>query len=85
MPFYRAYLIENGQVWAAVDLSCADDDAKNKQNPLWMSGISSFARGDRRVAVLNRSRGRFPLAADMSVKAADDAATHMKEAMRRAA
>jgi len=61
MPSYRAYLIENGQVWTAVDLSCADDDdAKKQTESLLDERDIELWQGDRRVAVLNRSRGRLP-------------------------
>jgi hypothetical protein len=57
MPLYRAYLIENGHVWTAVDLSCADDDdAKQQTESLLNERDIELWQGDRRVAVLNRMR-----------------------------
>ena len=31
MQKYRAYLMENGHVWTAIDLICADDDDAKRQ------------------------------------------------------
>jgi hypothetical protein len=57
MPLYRAYLIENGHVWTAVDLSCADDDdAKQQTESLLGERDIELWQGDRRVALLNRMR-----------------------------
>jgi hypothetical protein len=57
MPLYRAYLIENGHVGTAVDLSCADDDdAKQKTEFLFVEREFELWQADRRVAILNGMR-----------------------------
>jgi hypothetical protein len=57
MLLYRAYLMENGHVWTAVDLSCADDDdAKQQTESLLDERDIELWQGDRRVAVLDRMR-----------------------------
>jgi hypothetical protein len=56
MQLYRAYLMEDGQVWAAVDLSCTDDDeAKRKAENLLNGRDIELWEHDRRVAVLRCS------------------------------
>jgi len=53
MPLYRAYLIEDGHVWLAFDLSCADDDdAKKKVEGLLDERDIELWQRDRRVALL---------------------------------
>jgi hypothetical protein len=57
MPLYRAYFIENGQVWTAIDLSCAnDDDAIRQTKNLSDERDIELWQGDRRVAVLSDPR-----------------------------
>ena len=42
---YRAYLMENGQTYAAIDLACEDDnDAKNRRQISRMAAMSKFGR-----------------------------------------
>ena len=56
MPLYRAYLRENGQVWAAIDLACADDDdAKQQAENLRNGRDTELWQSDRRVALLRSS------------------------------
>jgi hypothetical protein len=53
MPLYRAYLLEKGHVWTAVDLYCADDaDARRQAEGLLSGHDVELWRGDRRVAFL---------------------------------
>jgi len=55
---YRAYLMENGQTYAAVDLACADDDDAKQQMANLSNGRDvEVWQGDRRVGLL-RSRKR---------------------------
>ena len=57
MTQYRAYLMENGHVWAAVDLACADDDdAKRQAENLRNGRVVELWQNDRRVALLRSSR-----------------------------
>jgi len=59
MRQYRAYLMENGHVWTAIDLSCADDDDAKRQTANLPSGHDvELWQGDRKVALL-RSKERF--------------------------
>src|SRR5215468_8261634 len=63
MMQYRAYLMENGHVWAAVDLACADDDdAKRQAENLRNGRVVELWQNDRRVALLRspRIRARSP-------------------------
>jgi hypothetical protein len=54
---YRAYLMENGQVWTALDLSCSDDeDAKKRIESLSDRRDIELWQRDRRVAVLQARR-----------------------------
>jgi hypothetical protein len=56
---YRAYLIENGHVWTAVDLSCSDDeDAKQQTESLLDRRDIELWQRDRKVAVLRARRHR---------------------------
>jgi hypothetical protein len=57
MQLYRAYLIENGHIGAAIDLTCIDDDDAKRQT----AGLPSVRdvelwQGDRRVAFLRLVR-----------------------------
>jgi len=53
MRQYRAYLMENGHVWTAIDLSCADDDDAKRQTANLPSGHDvELWQGDRKVALL---------------------------------
>ena len=57
MPLYRAYLLENGHVWTAVDLTCvSDDDAKRQAAGLGNGRDVELWQGDRRVALLKSRR-----------------------------
>lgn len=57
MTQYRAYLMENGHVWAAVDLACADDDdAKRQAENLRNGRVVELWQNDRRVALLRSPR-----------------------------
>ena len=57
MPLYRAYLIENGHVWTAIDLTCADDDdAKRRAANLSSGHDVGLWQGDRRVTLLRLRR-----------------------------
>jgi hypothetical protein len=48
MPLYRAYLIENGHVWTAIDLTCVnDDDAKRQAANLSSGHDVELWQGDR--------------------------------------
>ena len=50
---YRAYLMENGQTYAALDLSCVDDDdAKQQMANLSHGRDVEVWEGDRRVALV---------------------------------
>jgi hypothetical protein len=56
MPLYRAYLMENGHVWTAIDLTCVnDDDAMRQAAALGNGRDIELWQGDRRVTLL-RSR-----------------------------
>jgi hypothetical protein len=60
MTQYRAYLMENGHVWAAVDLACADDDdAKRQAEDLRNGRVVELWQSDRRVALLRSPRRGF--------------------------
>jgi hypothetical protein len=53
MPEYRAYLMENGHVWTAIDLTCDDDDDAKRQTASLPSGRDvELWQGDRKVALL---------------------------------
>jgi hypothetical protein len=53
MRQYRAYLIENGHVWTAIDLICADDDDAKRQMANLPGGHDvELWQGDRMVALL---------------------------------
>ena len=53
---YRAYLMENGRVYVAIDLTCTDDDDAKRQTASLSNGRDiEVWEGDRRVALL-RSR-----------------------------
>jgi hypothetical protein len=53
MRQYRAYLMENGHVWTAIDLNCVDDDDAKRQIAKLPSGRDvELWEGDRRVALL---------------------------------
>jgi hypothetical protein len=57
MPLYRAYLMENGHVWTAIDLTCADDnDAKRRAANLSSGRDVELWQGDRRVTLLRLRR-----------------------------
>jgi hypothetical protein len=52
MLLYRAYLMENGHVWTALDLTCVDDDDAKRQMANLPSGHDvELWQGDRRVAI----------------------------------
>jgi hypothetical protein len=60
MRQYRAYLIENGHVGTAIDLTCADDDdAKRQTASLPSVRDVELWQGDRRVAFLRLVRKKF--------------------------
>jgi hypothetical protein len=53
MRQYRAYLMENGHVWTAIDLTCVDDDDAKRQTANLSSGHEvELWQGDRKVALL---------------------------------
>ena len=53
MPLYRAYLMEKGHVWTAVDLNCADDaDARRQAESLLTEHDVELWQRDRRIALL---------------------------------
>ena len=53
---YRAYLMENGRVYVAMDSTCTDDDDAKRQTASLSNGRDiEVWEGDRRVALL-RSR-----------------------------
>ena len=56
---YRAYLMENGHVWTAIDLTCVDDDdAKRRAANLSSGHDVELWQGDRKVTLLRlRRRG----------------------------
>jgi hypothetical protein len=50
---YRAYLMENGQIYAAVDLTCVDDDDAKQQTANLSNGRDvEVWQGERRVGLL---------------------------------
>jgi hypothetical protein len=50
---YRAYLMENGRVYVAIDLTCTDDDDAKRQTASLSNGRDiEVWEGDRRVALL---------------------------------
>jgi len=56
---YRAYLLENGHTYAAIDLTCVDDDDAKRQTANLSHGRDvEVWQGDRRVGLL-RSRKRI--------------------------
>jgi hypothetical protein len=53
MRQYRAYLIQNGHVWTAIDLTCMDDDDAKRQTANLPSGHDvELWEGDRKVTLL---------------------------------
>ena len=57
MPLYRAYLMENGHVWTAIDLTCVnDDDAKRQAASLGNGRDIELWQGDRKIALLRSRR-----------------------------
>src|SRR5262249_6627349 len=55
---YRAYLMENGHTYAAIDLACEDDDEAKQQMANLSNGRDvEVWQGDRKVGLL-RSRKR---------------------------
>ena len=57
---YRAYLIENGRVYVAIDLTCTDDDDAKRQTANLSNGHDiEVWEGDRRVALLRSRRESF--------------------------
>jgi hypothetical protein len=57
MRQYRAYLIENGHVWTAIDLTCVDDNDARRQTANLPGGHDvELWQGDRRVAFLRLVR-----------------------------
>jgi hypothetical protein len=53
MPQYRAYLLENGHVWTAIDMTCENDDDAKRQTANLPSGHDvELWQGDRKVALL---------------------------------
>jgi hypothetical protein len=49
----RAYLMENGQIYAAVDLTCVDDDDAKQQTANLSNGRDvEVWQGERRVGLL---------------------------------
>jgi hypothetical protein len=58
MPLYRAYLLENGHVWTAIDLTCADDDDAKRQAAALANGRDiELWQGDRRITLLRADPG----------------------------
>jgi len=50
---YRAYLMENGQTYAAIDLTCVDDDDAKQQTANLSNGRDvEVWQGERRVGLL---------------------------------
>jgi hypothetical protein len=57
---YRAYLMENGQTYAAIDLACTDDDDAKQQMANLSNGRDvEVWQADRKVGFLG-SRRRVP-------------------------
>jgi hypothetical protein len=55
---YRAYLMQNGHTYAAIDLTCLDDDDAKQQTANLSNGRDvEVWQGERRVVLL-RSRKR---------------------------
>lgn len=55
---YRAYLMENGQTYAAIDLACVNDDEAKQQSANLSNGREvEVWQGDRRVGLV-KSRKR---------------------------
>jgi len=49
---YRAYLIENGQTYAALDLACVDDDDAKQQIASLSNGRDvEVWQGDRKIGL----------------------------------
>jgi hypothetical protein len=60
MLLYRAYLMENGRTYVAIDLPCADDDeAKQKTANLSNGDDVEVWQGDRKVALLRSPKKSF--------------------------
>jgi hypothetical protein len=54
---YRAYLLENGHTYVAIDLTCVDDgDAKRQAAALGNGRDIELWQGDRRIALLRSRR-----------------------------
>jgi hypothetical protein len=54
---YRAYLLENGHTYAAIDLTCVDDDDAKRQTANLSNGRDvELWQGDRRIALLGSRR-----------------------------
>jgi hypothetical protein len=65
MLLYRAYLMENGHVWTAIDLTCTDDDdAKRRAANLSSGHDVELWQGDRKVARSGAWRPGFPIDGD---------------------
>ena len=57
MPLYRAYLMENGHVWTAIDPTCVNDDEAKRQAANLSSGNDvELWQDDRRVTLLRLRR-----------------------------
>jgi len=68
MLLYRAYLMENGHVWTALDLTCVDDDDAKRQTANLPSGHDvELWQGDRRVAIF-RLRKRDSTKASWAIR-----------------
>jgi hypothetical protein len=82
MPLYRAYLMENGHVWTAIDLTCANDtDAKRQAAGLGNDRDVELWRGDRKIALLRTRRNVS--AGTFSAGVVDEGALPMKRLARR--
>jgi hypothetical protein len=54
---YRAYLMENGQTYAAIDLTCVDDDDAKQQTANLSNGRDvEVWQGKRRVGLLRSGK-----------------------------
>jgi hypothetical protein len=54
---YRAYLLENGHTYAAIDLTCVDDDDAKRQSLNLSHGRDvEVWQGDRRITLLRSRR-----------------------------
>lgn len=62
MPLYRAYLMENGHVWTAIDLTCVnDDDAKRQAANLSSGHDVELWQGDRKGDTFEIAKEEFGL------------------------